>query len=158
MGTEIERKFLVIDDSWRKNSVGVFYRQGYLAVGPPVAVRVRVAGAKALLNIKKATLDIARAEFEYAIPAEDAESMLAELCEGSLIEKTRYKIPFAGHLWEVDEFHGENAGLIVAEIELTRADESFERPPWVGNEVSNDPRYLNACLARRPFSRWSKEG
>ncbi len=154
MGTEIERKFLVIDDSWRTGVRGVSCRQGYLCVGPPVAVRVRIMNGRGTLNIKKATLDITRDEFEYPIPIEDAEKLLADLCEGYAIEKTRHKTVFAGATWEIDEFHGENRGLVVAEIELSAPDQPFERPPWLGDEVSGDPRYLNSSLSRRPYSQW----
>ncbi|MBP8130880.1 MAG: CYTH domain-containing protein [Candidatus Hydrogenedentes bacterium] len=158
MGKEIERKFLIAGDTWRTGARGVSCRQGYLCVGPPVAVRVRVMGGRATLNIKRATLDITRDEFEYPIPAEDAEALLAGLCQGYLVEKTRYRIAFGGHVWEVDEFHGLNAGLLVAEIELNTPDEPFARPPWVGSEVSGDPRYLNSSLTTRPYCQWSAAG
>jgi adenylate cyclase len=154
MAIEIERKFLVADASWRGGEAGVPYRQGYLAVGPPASVRVRIAGAKAMLNIKNAMLDISRAEFEYPIPLEDAEALLEGLCDGRVVEKTRYKVPFAGHVWEVDEFCGANAGLVVAEIELKHVDEAFAHPPWLAAEVSGDPRYLNSNLALHPFTEW----
>jgi adenylate cyclase len=154
MGYEIERKFLVKDEGWREGGNGKAMRQGYLAVGPPVAIRVRIANGQAILNIKKATTDIGRDEFEYAVPAADAEVMLAGLCEGYIIEKTRHDVWHAGKKWEIDVFEGANAGLIVAEIELDDASEHFERPPWLGPEVSHDPRYLNSCLSRRPYSLW----
>lgn len=157
MAMEIERKFLVKDTSWRCTGAGVLCRQGYLCVGPPVAVRVRIMGGRATLNIKKATVSIARDEFEYAIPEEDAEVLFAGLCEGHPIEKTRYVIPFAGHRWEVDEFHGVNQGLIVAEIELSGESEAFERPSWLGEEVSGDPRYFNSSLTLLPYSQWSEQ-
>ena len=158
MGKEIERKFLVADEGWRTGSEGVRYAQGYLAVGPPVAVRVRVGGGKAALNVKKATLDIVRDEFEYPIPLEDAEAMLAHLCEGRIIEKTRYKVPFAGQVWEIDVFEGANVGLVLAEVELRDRDEEIERPPWVGDEVSGDARYLNTGLSRHPYTQWGRSG
>jgi adenylate cyclase len=154
MGTEIERKFLVTEACWSETGSGSRIRQGYLAVGPPVAVRIRVADGNAILNIKKATLDIVRDEFEYPIALDDAETMLEHLCEGFLIEKTRYKVDHAGKCWEVDVFEGVNAGLVVAEIELQSATETFVRPPWLGKEVSGDPRYLNSRLSRLPFSQW----
>jgi len=157
MGTEIERKFLVKGDAWREGAKGVPCRQGYMCVGPPVAARVRIMGDRATLNVKRATLDIARDEFEYTIPREDAEALLAGLCEGHVIEKTRYEIEYAGMTWEVDEFHGVNAGLIVAEIELDAVDQEFDRPPWVGEEVSSDARYLNSHLTRHPYSEWGAE-
>jgi adenylate cyclase len=158
MGKEIERKFLVIDRRWQEGATGVRYRQGYLAVGPPVAVRIRMAGGEAFLNIKKATLDITRDEFEYRIPIEDAEAMLNELCEGLSIDKVRYKIRYGGMLWEIDVFEGANEGLVVAEIELLDPDQGFEHPPWLGEEVSGDPRYLNTSLSRHPYAEWRRAG
>ena len=150
MGTEIERKFLVTDETWRRHAQpGQAMRQGYLYVGPPTAIRVRTAGDRAWLNIKKATLAVTRAEFEYPIPLEDAQAILDHLCEGYIIEKTRYKI-------EIDEFHGVNGGLIVAEVELDHEDQPFKKPSWVGEEVSGDPRYLNSHLSRRPYSQWDE--
>ena len=154
MGKEIERKFLVVGERWKEGATAVRYRQGYLAVGPPVAVRVRVAGLEAFLTIKKSTADITRDEFEYPIPIEDAEAMLNGLCEEHPIEKVRYKVTYGGMLWEVDVFEGANEGLVVAEIELSSPDQDFERPPWLGEEVSGDPRYLNTSLSRNPYSRW----
>ncbi len=154
MGTEIERKFLVTGEGWRVGAMAVSCRQGYLAVGPPVAVRVRIMGGEATLNVKRATLDVVRSEFEYRIPLKDAEDMLNGLCEGYVIEKVRHRVAFGGKTWEVDVFGGANAGLVVAEIELDRADERFERPPWLGPEVSGDARYLNTSLSRRPYRLW----
>ena len=150
MGVEIERKFLVRDDSWRPAATGVIMRQGYLAVGPPASVRVRITGEKADLNIKKSTLAIARAEYEYSIPLSDAEELLAGLCEDHIIEKIRFRIEHAGMTWEVDEFLGANAGLVVAEIELEHEHQTFERPPWLAEEVSGDARYFNSSLSRAP--------
>lgn len=154
MPTEIERKFLVTGDEWRRNATATEYRQGYLAVGPPASVRVRVAGDRALLNIKESTLAISRAEFEYAIPVQEAEAMIDTLCDGRVVEKTRYVVEHAGMTWEVDEFHGANEGLVLAEIELEREDQPFERPPWLAQEVSGDPRYLNSNLAVDPYTGW----
>jgi CYTH domain-containing protein len=156
MGKEIERKFLVKDLSWKEGATGTHYRQGYLTVGPPVAVRVRIAGDNAYLNIKKSTLDIAREEFEFPIPLEDAQAILTGLCQGFPIEKTRYKIPVAGMLWEIDVFEGANEGLVIAEIELDDPNQHIDRPPWLGHEVSNDPRYLNTSLSRNPYGQWNK--
>lgn len=153
MPHEIERKFLVASNAWRGQAEGVTYRQGYLSRRPGRTVRVRTAGAEAFLTIKGANQGNIRLEFEYAIPLSEAEEMLA-LCEGPLIEKTRFKIPHAGHLWEVDEFHGDNQGLIIAEVELSAEDEEVEMPEWIGAEVSGDPRYYNSNLAVHPFSRW----
>lgn len=154
MPTEIERKFLVRDDSWRAGAHGVHYRQGYLLARRGCTVRVRLAGDEGSLTIKGETRGIERREFEYAISAGDARDMLDELCERPQIEKYRYRIEHAGHVWEVDEFLGDNAGLVVAEVELASADEGFSRPAWLGDEVSNDPRYYNANLVRHPWPEW----
>ena len=155
MAIEIERKFLLRDDSWREQAeAGVFYSQGYLASGPLSSVRVRLAGDKAWLNIKKATSTIRRLEYEYPIPAADAAELLDEFCADSRIDKTRYHVSHAGHLWEVDVFEGENAGLVVAEIELNDEQESFATPFWLGEEVSHDPRYYNMNLAKTPYTKW----
>jgi adenylate cyclase len=154
MAVEIERKFLVKGDNWRSLAVGVVYRQGYLASGQGCTVRVRVAGDRGYLTIKGATQGISRAEYEYAIPFADANELLDTLCQKPLIEKTRYRIPWRTVVWEVDEFAGENQGLIVAEVELTDAAQIVEAPDWIGEEVSHDPRYYNVNLARHPFSRW----
>lgn len=131
-------------------------RQGYLVGGDKGSVRVRVSGGRAWLNIKSATVGIARTEFDYEIPPADAGQILETLCVRPLIEKTRYFVDYAGHCWEVDVFEGDNAGLVVAEIELRSEDEPFERPPWAGKEVSEDRRYYNAALAQRPYSRWKR--
>jgi CYTH domain-containing protein len=153
MATEIERKFLVTGDQWRDGAVGSQFRQGYLVRDRERSVRVRIAGDEAWLNIKGATKGISRQEFEYRIPLDDALALLA-LSMDPPIEKTRYLINHEGHLWEVDEFHGANGGLLVAEIELENESNEFPLPPWVGDEVSDDPRYCNACLSRRPFRTW----
>lgn len=129
-------------------------RQGYLSFGPPASVRVRVSGDEAYLNIKQSTLAISRDEFEYAIPVADAEFLLATMCAGGLIEKTRHHVQHGGLVWEVDVFEGANAGLIVAEVELDHADQRVNLPPWVGREVSGDARYLNSSLVQRPFTQW----
>ncbi len=156
MKTEIERKFLTANEEWRMQTTGsIAMKQGYVPRAKGCAtVRVRLAGAQAFLTIKGPTHGISRAEFEYPIPVGDAEIMLKELC-GSLVEKTRWLVPFGGHVWEVDEFHGENEGLVVAELELSGAEETFERPPWLGKEVSGDPRYFNSFLARLPYRQWN---
>jgi len=155
MGTEIERKFLVKNDNWRALGQGKPYRQGYLTTSPDCTVRVRIAGDQGYLTIKGATTGISRAEYEYGIPLEDAAQLLDTFCQPPLIEKTRYRIPAAkGLVWEVDEFAGENQGLIIAEIELPNAEQSVELPDWIGPEVSNDPRYFNSNLSKHPFSRW----
>jgi len=158
MAKEIERKFLVAGDGWRPGSTGVPYRQGYLGAGSGArcTVRARVAGERAWLTIKGPAVAGSRDEYEYPIPVADAEEMLERLCVGGRIEKFRHQVPHAGHTWEVDEFTGENAPLVVAEVELDRIDAEVALPPWVGLEVTYDPRYTNAALARQPFSRWGR--
>ena len=153
MGEEIERKFLVADPSWKKLGEGTVYRQGYLSTLKERVVRVRTMGKKAVLTIKGASEGATRLEFEYNIPLKDARELL-DLCEGPLIEKTRYKINYRGLVWEVDEFHGENEGLVVAECELRSEDQVIEKPTWVGKEVTADPRYYNANLVAHPFTLW----
>ena len=155
MRIEIERKFLVTDDSWRAAaSPGMLYRQGYLSTNPSSSVRVRVCGDAAWLNIKSAVVGIARREYEYEIPAADAHEILEELCEKPLIEKTRFIVAHEGHDWEIDVFEGDNSGLVVAEIELEAADDEFELPSWAGEDVSGDIRYYNHRLVEHPYSQW----
>ncbi len=154
VGTEIERKYLVAGEGWRPGYELKRIRQGYLAFGPPASVRVRVSGPKAFLNIKRSTLEISRDEFEYPVPLDEAEFMLAQLCLGRCVEKTRHLVRHAGLVWEVDVFEGANAGLVVAEVELERVDQRIELPPWAGREVSGDARYLNSSLAQRPYKDW----
>lgn len=154
MGKEIERKFLVSGDGWRGLAPGVRYRQGYLCTQKERTVRVRTAGDRAWLTVKGVTYGVTRLEFEYEIPFADGEAMLDELAQRPLVEKTRYRIPAGEYVWEVDEFEGENAGLIVAEIELPDPQARFEKPAWIGREVSDDPRYFNANLVKHPFSSW----
>ncbi|MBX3707783.1 MAG: CYTH domain-containing protein [Pseudomonadales bacterium] len=154
MGTEIERKFLVRGDAWRDAARGTRLRQGYLSSDPARTVRVRSAGAAAWLTIKGPPEGLVRAEFEYPIPVADATILLDTLCERPLIDKVRHVVEYAGHTWEIDEFQGENAGLVVAEVELEHADEPVQLPPWVGAEVTDDPRYQNANLVRAPYTRW----
>jgi CYTH domain-containing protein len=152
MGIEIERKFLVNGTAWRHGD-GVRFSQGYLNRDKERTVRVRLAGEKAFLTIKGVSVGASRAEFEYEIPASDAEQLL-KLCDGPVIEKIRRVIQLEGATWEVDEFLGENAGLVVAEIELHSEDQAFDRPEWLGEEVTHDSRYFNSCLATHPFTRW----
>lgn len=152
MGIEIERKFLVIGSDW-KSTPGTTYRQGYLSSVKERTVRIRVVDDAGWITVKGQNVGASRAEFEYPVPVEDARTML-ELCEKPLIEKIRRKIPHAGLVWEVDEFLGENAGLVVAEIELSSPAQPFAKPAWVGQEVTDDPRYFNSALARTPYSRW----
>ncbi|MFO8025657.1 CYTH domain-containing protein [Thiohalophilus sp.] len=155
MAIEIERKFLVNSDRWRAQAdAGQHLAQGYLIGAREASVRVRIEGERANLNIKSATLGIYRQEYEYPIPLADAREMIDTLCEKPVIEKTRYHVKHADHTWEVDVFEGENAGLVVAEIELTSESETFEQPDWVGEEVSADPRYYNVSLVKHPFKAW----
>lgn len=155
MAQEIERKFLLKNDEWRKFAdSGQRMRQGYLVGAHKASIRVRTAAEKAWLNIKSATLGVERLEYEYQIPIQDAEQMLSQLCEWPLIEKIRYEVPWQGSVWEVDVFEGENTGLVVAEIELDDPQQQFELPPWIGKEVSDEPRYYNVCLVKHPYSQW----
>ncbi|PKM21843.1 MAG: adenylate cyclase [Gammaproteobacteria bacterium HGW-Gammaproteobacteria-14] len=153
MATEIERKFLVRNSSFLTALSGQVLRQGYLSHSTQATVRVRIAGDQGFLTIKGQNNGISRAEFEYPIPLDDAEALLA-LCQSRRIDKTRYRIPVDQHLWEVDVFAGDNAGLIVAEIELGDETETFTRPDWLGNEVSDDPRYFNSQLSQHPYCQW----
>lgn len=154
MGKEIERKFLVVGDAWRGLAPGTRYRQGYLSTVKERTVRVRIAGEQAFLTVKGLSVGATRAEFEYAIPPADAEEMLDALCERPIVEKIRYRISVAGLTWEIDEFGGANAGLIVAEVELADEAQTFASPDWVGREVTGEPRYFNANLVARPYSTW----
>lgn len=154
MKIEIERKFLLKNDDWREGTAGRLYRQGYLCTDPERTVRVRIGGDTAILAIKGAGDGIARAEFEYPLPLAEAATLLESLCLQPLVEKVRYLVPYAGLTWEVDEFLGVNAGLLIAEVELERIDQPVPLPPWIGTEVTGDPRYYNAYLARYPFSTW----
>lgn len=164
MGIEIERKFTVTREGWRSAAHrATRMAQGYLndmaalsAGKQQASVRVRIAGDQAFLNLKSRELGASRQEFDYPIPVADAEALL-KLCVGGLIDKTRHYVQYAGHLWEVDEFFGDNAGLVVAEIELTSVDEIFEKPAWIGREVTEQLRYYNLALAERSYSRWSSE-
>jgi adenylate cyclase len=155
MGTEIERKFLVTGSDWRQ-ATGTHYSQGYLNRDKERVVRVRIAGEKAFLTIKGKSVGASRAEFEYEIPVADAQQLL-KLCDGPLVEKIRRVITHDGNKWEVDEFLGENAGLVVAEIELRSEDQAFTRPDWLGTEVTDDSRYYNSSLSALPFSKWGAE-
>lgn len=156
MGREIERKFLVRSAEWKRDVTGVrSLRQGYLAIDKGNNVRVRTDGQRAWLTIKGRGEGITRPEFEYKIPIADADQLLA-LCRGRVVEKVRHLIPAGEYVWEIDEFAGENSGLIVAEIELSDEATPVPRPGWLGEEVTTDPRYLNANLAVHPFRRWSR--
>ena len=161
MPIEIERKFLVTNDSWRTAARDVVpMAQGYLndlatvdSGAMRTSVRVRIAGDEAFLNLKSRELGHTRQEFDYPIPVADARALLA-LCVGGVIDKRRHYVEHMGHLWEVDEFLGDNAGLVVAEIELDDADEAFAKPEWLGEEATDAPRYYNLALASRPYSQW----
>jgi adenylate cyclase len=154
MGQEIERKFLVKGTDWKAQAAGTLYRQGYLSSVKERTVRVRIAGEKGSLTIKGVSKGVTRTEFEYGIPVDEAAAMLDGLCERPLIEKTRYVAESGGYTWEIDEFHGDNDGLIVAEVELQSPDEKPPLPEWVGEEVSSDPRYFNSNLVKKPFKIW----
>lgn len=159
MAQEIERKFLVQGEGWR-TPTGARYRQGYLSLEPTRTVRVRTVEKPddgqphGYLTIKGKAVDLARPEYEYEIPLQDAHELLDRLCQRPLIEKIRHRLPVGAVVWEVDEFLGDNAGLVVAEVELRSADQAFHKPAWVGQEVTDDPRYLNANLVTRPFTSW----
>ncbi len=156
MAKEIERKFLVKGDAWRPLATGTMYRQGYLNSAKERTVRVRTVGDKAFLTIKSLTVGATRSEYEYEIPIDECNAMLDALAEKPLIEKKRYNIPAGVLTWEVDEFFGDNAGLIVAEVELTSEDQAFDKPAWVGDEVTGDPRYFNSNLIKNPFTQWDE--
>ena len=154
MEKEIERKFLIRDDTWRGQDGGKHYRQGYLSTVKERTVRVRTTGDKGFITIKGISIDATRSEYEYEIPLADANEMLDRLCERPLIEKTRYRVSHEGLVWEIDEFEGDNRGLIVTEVELKDETQSITLPVWVGQEVTDDPRYFNANLVANPFSQW----
>ena len=154
MSVEIERKFLVLGSAWKALGQAVALRQGYLSSHPDRTVRVRIEGQQGTLTIKGRSQGATRGEWEYPIPLADAAALLDGLCERPLIEKTRTRIVHAGMVWEVDEFFGDNLGLVVAEIELDSEDQVFEKPEWVGEEVTRDARYFNSNLIRRPYTSW----
>lgn len=155
MGVEIERKFLLQNDNWRDQvKSSSMIRQGYLAPLDTSSVRVRIEGDSANINVKSATIGISRLEYEYEIPMQDALEMLDLLCPKPQVHKTRHRVAIANHIWEIDEFYDENEGLIVAEIELRNENESFDKPDWLAEEVSDDPRYYNVNLIKHPYSQW----
>lgn len=155
MGVEIERKFLVKNDLWQSQAFqGINIKQGYLIAGEDWTLRVRMMPSQAFLTLKGATTGIRRREYEMEIPLEEAQALWSDcICS---IEKTRYEVRVGDSVWEIDEFSGENAGLVIAEIELPEEEASFEKPDWLGAEVSADTRYFNACLAQHPLSSWAK--
>jgi adenylate cyclase len=155
MGREIERKFLVTGDGWRKGAKRSRLSQGYLYAGKDKSVRVRLEDGQGTVTIKGPTLGASRAEYEYSIPAKDARELLSRLCERPLIEKTRSRVRRGGLVWEIDEFGGDNKGLVLAEIELRRPNQKVALPPWVGKEVTCDPRYLNSNLFKKSYKRWA---
>ncbi|MGK7930167.1 MAG: CYTH domain-containing protein [Microcystaceae cyanobacterium] len=155
MAIEIERKFLVIGDQWRNLGKGKSYRQGYIRTqNPDTTVRIRIAGDQGYLTLKGKKQGVSRAEFEYPIPLADATPLLETLCDRPLIEKTRYHVVIGEVTWEIDEFWGENEGLIVAEIELETDNQVFEKPKWIGKEVTHDFRYYNSNLVKNPYQSW----
>jgi len=155
MPVEIERKFLLSSDKWRDEVVrSSRIRQGYMGIIDKASVRIRIQGDRANINIKSATLEIRRMEYEYEIPIDEAVEMLDQLCNQPQIDKIRYIVKRDGHVWEIDEFHGDNQGLLVAEVELESEDEAIIKPDWLGDEVTADPRYYNVSLINHPFSKW----
>jgi CYTH domain-containing protein len=154
VGKEVERKYRVSGEAWRALGRGTHYRQGYLNSNKERTVRIRSTGEKAYITIKGITVGATRAEYEYEIPVADADAIIDTLAERPIIEKRRYEIAYGGVIVQVDEFLGENTGLVVAEVELEREDQVFEKPVWLGDEVTSDPRYYNANLVRHPYSKW----
>lgn len=154
MGRETERKFIVNSDTYKQLSEGVLYRQGYLNSSMQRTVRVRVIDDKGYITVKGPSKGATRSEYEYGIPLDDANEMLEHLCEKPIIEKFRYKYLFQGFLWEIDEFLGENLGLVIAEIELPDESTVFKKPDWVGEEVTGDPKYFNSNLINNPYKHW----
>jgi adenylate cyclase len=156
MGIEVERKFLVSDESWRDEvTSSTRIVQGYIAQTGSATVRVRVTGDRGFLTVKGLSVGVSRSEFEYEVPVADALAMLDELAQGPVIDKVRHLVPVGAHVWEVDVFAGENAPLVMAEVELSDSQEAFVRPEWAGVEVSDDQRYFNVNLARSPYSTWA---
>jgi adenylate cyclase len=156
MAIEIERKFLVSGDAWRRTvSRSERFGQGYLATTPSSSIRVRLGGERAWIGIKGRIVGMSRPEYEYEIPAADASEILREYCAAGRIDKIRHWVEVGGRAWEIDEFLGANAGLVVAELEIESETAEFERPAWLGREVTNDARYYNASLAVRPFGAWA---
>ena len=153
MAVEIERRFIVVGDDWRGLAPGVQYRQGYLSVEKERTVRVRVVGDQAWLTLKSNISNVSRHEFEYPVPLADAQTIMGAMCP-MVVDKLRHRIEHGGFLWEVDEFFGDNAGLVLAEIELPDESTPFDKPAWIGEEVTEDGRYTNAYLSKTPYSRW----
>ena len=154
MAKEIERKFLVRDNRYRQSAKPILYRQGYLSTAKDRVVRVRIKAGRAFLAVKGITNGVTRTEYEYEIPLSEAEHMVAELCEQPVIEKSRYKIEHNGLMWDVDEFHGPNEGLVIAEVHLRDENQQITLPEWIGLEVSGDARYFNSSLVHNPYCNW----
>jgi adenylate cyclase len=154
MGKEIERKFLVKSSAYQELAPGTHYRQGYLNSQKERVVRVRTINDQGFMTIKGITSGATRVEYEYEIPAKDATEMLDDLCEQPIIDKVRYKVPMGDFVWEIDEFHGMNEGLIVAEVELIAEDQEFPKPDWIGEEVTGDAKYYNSNLILHPYTNW----
>lgn len=158
MATEIEHKFLLVNDDWRKLiNHSVAYRQGYLSNNKSASVRIRIASDMANINVKGMTIGLQRPEYEYPVPLSDAHEMLDQLCLRPMIEKTRHFVEYGGKIWEIDEFAGDNAGLLVAEVELKQIGEKFDIPDWAGRDVSGIERYYNVALVAYPYSQWTAE-
>ncbi|OQS37649.1 CYTH domain-containing protein [Chromobacterium haemolyticum] len=153
MAVEIERRFIVVGNDWRGLAPGVQYRQGYLSVEKERTVRVRVVGDQAWLTLKSNISNVSRHEFEYPVPLADAQTIMEAMCP-MVVDKLRHRIEHGGFIWEVDEFFGDNAGLVLAEIELPDESTPFDKPAWIGEEVTEDGRYTNAYLSKTPYSRW----
>jgi adenylate cyclase len=154
MGLEIERKFLVKDSSYKKGAKKIFIRQGFLNDDLSRLVRIRITGEKAFITIKGPSEGMVRREFEYSILKEDAEVMIRDMCIPPPLIKNRFMVEFTGLTWEIDEFLGENEGLVVAEVEIPRTDYELIIPPWVGVEVTGQTRYYNASLVKFPYKSW----
>lgn len=156
MATEIEHKYIVVNDSYLQGySSKIYFKQGYLTTDKACVVRVRIADEQAFLTIKGENRGASRAEYEISIDVSTAQAMLDTLCHTPIIEKTRYLYPYKGHTWEVDSFHGDNDGLVIAEIELSSENEHYDLPPFVGKNVTALPRYYNSCLTAHPYCNWS---
>lgn len=155
MAKEIEYKFLIVNDDWRKDAdEGIYMVQGYMGSNEKSSIRIRINGDTANLNIKSKTIGIQRSEYEYNIPANEAKEMLESLCDRPFIEKTRFHVNHDGNKWEIDVFSGDNDGLVVAELEVSSVDEKFSLPDWIGKDVSNDTKYYNICLVTHPYKDW----
>ena len=157
MAIEIERKFIVLNSQYKVLAVPHTIKQGYICSEKERVVRIRTYDNKGFITLKTASIGFARKEFEYSIPLDEAQAMLEELCLQPIITKTRWVMNFEGHIWEIDEFHDENTGLVMAEIELEHSDETFLKPEFIGQEVTDDPRYYNARLFSTPYKKWKKQ-